>query len=148
MEDISGFGIKVRVVASRTFPSGITLTQFADDADPFDTPEITVAETAMGVNGDLIIWSKANPLMATLNLIPNTEDDRNMAILLNANRVSRGKQSARDVVTLTGIYPDGSQKTLSKGAILTGRPANSIASAGRMKSKPYGFAFEAQSGPG
>jgi hypothetical protein len=148
MKDISGFGIRVRVIASRTFPAGVTLTQFADDADPFDTPEITVAETAMGVNGDLIIWSKANPIMVALNVIPNSEDDRNLAILLEANRVARGKRGARDVITLSAIYPDGTTKTMNSGAILTGRPANSIASAGRMKSKPYGFAFEGSSGQG
>jgi len=37
MNDISVFGIRVQLVASETFPAGISLTQFADDADPFDT---------------------------------------------------------------------------------------------------------------
>lgn len=147
-QDISAFGTRVRVVASRTFPAGITITQFADDADPFDTPEITVAEVAMGVNGDLIIWSKANPIMVTLNVIPNSEDDKNLGILLEANRVARGKLGARDVVTLSQVLPDGKTKTLSSGAITVGRPGQSMASAGRMKSKPYTFAFEGSSGAG
>ena len=140
--DVSGFGVRVRLVASVTFPAGITLSQFADDADPFDLPSIQVADKAMGVNGDLVTWSKANPILATLNLIPNSEDDRNMAVLLEANRVGRGKFSARDTITLTGIYPDGRSVTLSNGAITDGMPGQSIASAGRMKSKSYAFAFE------
>lgn len=140
--DVSGFGVRVRLVASVTFPAGITLSQFADDADPFDLPSIQVADKAMGVNGDLVTWSKANPILATLNLIPNSEDDRNMAVLLEANRVGRGKFSARDVITLTGIYPDGRSVTLSNGAITDGMPGQSIASAGRLKSKSYAFAFE------
>lgn len=140
--DVSGFGVRVRLVASVTFPAGITLSQFADDADPFDLPSIQVADKAMGVNGDLVTWSKANPILATLNLIPNSEDDRNMAVLLEANRVGRGKFSARDVITLTGIYPDGRSVTLSNGAITDGMPGQSIASAGRFKSKSYAFAFE------
>lgn len=144
--DVSGFGLRVRLVASVTFPAGIDLSQFADDADPFDLPSIQVADKAMGVNGDLIVWSKANPLLVTLNLIPNSEDDRNMGVLLEANRPARGKLPARDVVTLTGIYPDGRSITLSGGAVTDGMPGQSVSSAGRMKSKSYAFAFEGKAG--
>jgi hypothetical protein len=118
------------------------LTQFADDADPFDLPSIQVADKAMGLNGDLVVWSRANPINTTVNIIPNTEDDRNLAILLNANRVSRGKNSSRDVITMVGIYPDGRTVTLSNGKITDGAPGISVASAGRMKTKAYQFSFE------
>ncbi|WP_197328960.1 MULTISPECIES: phage tail fiber protein [Ralstonia solanacearum species complex] len=146
MENISGFGLVVQVRASKTFPAGFTVTQFADDGDPFDVPSIQVNDKAMGLNGDLIVWSKANPIAVTLNLIPASDDDKNMSILLEANRVGRGKQSAKDVITLTAIYPDGRTLTLTEGVITDGMPANSIASAGRMKSKPYIFAFENRTG--
>lgn len=142
MQDVSGFGLRLRLIASVTFPAGITLTQFADDADPFDLPSIQVADKAMGLNGDLVTWSRANPINTTINLIPNTDDDRNLAILLNANRVSRGKNSSRDVVQLVGVYPDGRTVTLSNGKITDGAPGTSVASAGRMKTKAYQFSFE------
>lgn len=144
--DISGFGLRVRLVATNTFPAGIDLTQFADDADPFDLPEITVAEAAVGLNGDLLTWSVSKPVMATLNLIPNSEDDQNMGVLLEANRPARGRISVRDEITITGIYPDGTVRSLSLGRIMQGRPGQSIASSGRMKSKPYQFAFETLGG--
>lgn len=140
--DVSGFGIRVRLVASATFPAGITLSQFADDADPFDVPSLQIMDKAMGVNGDMVVWSKANPTAITINVIPATEDDRNLAILLEANRPARGKFPARDVITLTALYPDGRVTTLNSGVITDGSPAQSVASAGRMKSKPYAFAFE------
>jgi hypothetical protein len=146
MENISGFGLVVQVRASKTFPAGFTVTQFADDGDPFDAPSIQVNDKAMGLNGDLIVWSKANPIAVTLNLISASADDKNMSILLEANRVGRGKQSAKDVITLTAIYPDGRTLTLTEGVITDGMPANSVASAGRMKSKPYIFAFENRTG--
>lgn len=142
MQDVSGFGLRIRLTASVTFPAGITLTQFADDADPFDLPSVQVADKAMGLNGDMVVWSRANPIVTTLNVIPNTEDDRNLAILLNANRVSRGKNSARDVITMVGVYPDGRTVTLSNGKITDGVPGNGVASSGRLKTKPYAFAFE------
>lgn len=140
--DISAFGIRVRLVASSTFPAGVSLTQFADDADAIDVAAQEIAATAMGVNGDLVSWSRANPLPLVLNLIPNTEDDRNLQVLLEANRVGRGKTSARDIITVTATYPDGRSTTWSGGVITNGMVTNSVASAGRLKSKPYTFSFE------
>jgi len=142
MPDISGYGVRVNVQASNTFPSGFDLSAFADDADPFDLPSIQIKDKAMGLNGDLITWSKANPLLLTLAVLPGTEDAANMAALFEANRVGKGKTSARDTVTVTGVYPDGSTITLSEGAITDGPPGSSIASAGRIKTNAYQFAFE------
>lgn len=142
MADISVFGLRVQVVASQTFPQGISLTQFADDADPFDAPSMQIRDKAMGVNGDLITWSKANPIALTLSVIPNSEDDRNLSVLFESNRVGKGKQGARDVVSITAIYPDGSTTSFTQGVITDGMPANSPASSGRLKSKAFQFAFE------
>ena len=142
--DISGFGLRVNIRASNTFPVGFNVTQFADDADPLDAPSIQVADKAMGLNGDLITWSTANPLLATLNVIPGSEDDINLATLLEANRVAKGKTSARDRITMTTTYPDGSTVISSKGRITDGNPSKSVASAGRLKTNAYQFVFENQ----
>ena len=142
MQDISGVGLQVRVIASVTFPAGFSVTQFADDADPFDIPSIQIADTAMGLNGDMVWWSKAQIIPMTMNVIPNSDDDRNLAVLLEANRVGKGKKPAGDVITVVGIYPDGRSITFPQGKITDGQPGNSIASAGRMKSKAYQFKFE------
>lgn len=142
MQDISAFGIRVQVIASETFPSGISITQFADDADPFDAPSMQIRDKAMGVNGDLISWSKANPIPVTLNVVPGGEDDLNLSVLFEANRVGKGKFGARDVISIVALYPDGSVAAFSQGVITDGQPANSAQSAGRLKSKAYAFAFE------
>ena len=142
MNDTSGFGLKVQMIASVTFPIGIVVTEFADDTDPFDLPSLQIADTAMGLNGDLISWSKANPIKVTLSVIANSIGDDLLAILLEANRVGRGKTGARDIITMTGIYPSGSFITLSNGIITNGMPGNGVASAGRLKTKTYEFAFE------
>lgn len=142
MADISGFGLSLNVVASVSFPKGFIVTQFADDADPFDLPSIQIADKAMGLNGDLITWSKATPIAITINVVPNSADDKNFATIFEANRVGKGKKSANDVITLTGIYPDGKSVTLTGGKMTDGMPANGVASAGRLKSKAYVFTFE------
>jgi hypothetical protein len=142
--DISGFGLRVNVRASVTFPIGFNVTEFADDADPLDNPSLQVADKAMGLNGDLITWSTANPLLAALNVIPGSEADINLAILLEANRVGKGKTGARDKITMTTIYPDGSTVVSSKGRLTDGPAAKSVASAGRLKTNTYQFVFENQ----
>jgi|SRR5208337_649564 len=141
-QNISGFGLIVQVQASLTFPAGLTLTEFADDADPFDLPSLQVTDKAMGLNGDLLVWSKAVPIAITLNMWASGEDDTNLQILLEANRAARGKSIARDRITMTGIFPNGSYITLVDGVITNGMPGNSVASAARFKTKAYVFAFE------
>lgn len=146
MHDISGFGFRVNVKASNTFPQGFNVTQFADDADPFDTPAVQLADKKMGLNGDLIVWSTANAIEVTINVVPGSDDDKNLSILADANRVAANKQSARDIITLTGIYPSGKNVVLTVGKIMSGPVSSSVASAGRLKSKPYMFAFEQKTG--
>lgn len=142
MQDISGFGLVVSLIASVTFPAGITLTQFADDADPVDMASIQIADKAMGLNGDLVAWSKATAVPCVFNIIPGSDDDRNLAILAENNRVGRGKIGARDVITVTISYPDGTTAYLYPGIITDSMFGKSVASSGRMKSKPYVFTFE------
>lgn len=146
MENISGFGTQINLIASNTYPIGVNLTQFADDSDPIDFPVLQIADAAMGLNGDLIPWSKANPIKVTLNIIPNSLDDETLSILLEANRVGRGKTGAQDTITMAVLYPDGRYVTLIEGVITEGMPNLSIASAGRMKTKTYNFVFENQAG--
>ncbi|MDR2093027.1 MAG: hypothetical protein LBP58_06910 [Azoarcus sp.] len=143
--DISGFGLELTLTASNTFPSGIQITQFADDADPFDSPSIQIMDKGMGLNGDMVVWSVATPTTITLSVIPGSDDDRNLEILFENNRVNRGAAFSRDMIDITARYPDGRIISLQSGAITDGIPVNSAASAGRLKSKTYAFVFESNS---
>lgn len=145
MQDVSGFGATVRLVASTTFPVGFGITEFADDGDPFDIPSIAIKESAMGLNGDLVVWSKANPLKVTINVIEGGDDDTNLSILMEANRVGRGKLSANDAITITAVYPTGRTITFDPGVMTNGQPGPSISSAGKLKTKQYMFTFENKS---
>lgn len=142
MSDISGFGSSLRIVASNTFPIGVLVTQFADDSDPLDVPLLQIADNAMGLNGDLVVWTTAAPIVVTTNIIAGTDDDRNMSILFEANRAGRNKASAKDVILLIATFPDGQFVSLTGGVCREFMPLRSIASEGRLKSKPYSFAFE------
>lgn len=142
MSDISGVGLSVRILASNTFPIGFVVDEFADDSDPLDFAAIQLAETAMGLNGQLIRWAKATPIPMVMNVIPDSNQDVSLAILAEANRVGRGKTSAKDEITAIVTYPDRAPVTLTGGAIIEAPSSSSTASAGRKKSKAYTFNFE------
>jgi hypothetical protein len=142
MQDVSGFGLSLTIQASNTFPTGFTITKFADDADPLDIPEITIKDGAMGVNGDLITWSKATKIDIKIAVIPGSVDDANLNVLAEANRVGLGKTSALDTITFSAVYPNGSTVSLTGGSVMTFTPGLSVGGAGRTKTKVYGFMFE------
>ena len=142
--NVSGFSTVVTLIASVTFPVGITITQLADDADPLDFSAVRIADTGMGVNGDLLAWSRAASLPMMLNVIPGSEDDVNLQILADANRVGQGKASADDIIQATIVYPDGSTVTMNGGKMTDAQFGKGISSAGRLKTKAYAFAFESK----
>lgn len=142
--DISAIGLRVRVLASNTFPVGFNVTEFADDADPLDLPSLQIGDDATGLNGDLVFWSTANGIPAILAVTPNGTDDKNLQLLAEANRAGRGKTSAKDKITLIISYPSGRKTTLIGGYIRDYTPSNGVASSGRLKSGVYGFKFENQ----
>lgn len=140
--NISANGFSVLIKASKTFPQGFLCTEFADDADPFDLPAVQVAETAIDINGNMKAFSTPNVNVININVTPNTEEDKNLKILMAANTAKKGRQSVMDEITMIATYPDGSTRTAKGGVITSGIPANSPSSASRLKSNQYVFNFE------
>lgn len=142
MKDISAFGIRVNLIAHNTYPNGVTITEFSDDTDAIDVPVLQIADSAMGINGDLIVWSKANPITFTMSVLPNTDNDRILGILFEANRPGKGKIGQRDIITLNITYPAGDFVQFTQGVMTDGFPFSGAQSTGRLKTKTYSFAFE------
>ena len=146
MLDVSGFGLVVNLQASITFPLGLQVTQFAADTDPLDMAAVDIADTLMGINGDLILWRKAIPLPMALAVIPGSLDDQNLQILADANRVGINKPSAGDIIQAAVVYPDKSTTQLTNGAIISAMFGRSVAGSGQQKTRVYTFKFESKVG--
>lgn len=144
--DASGFGSTGLLIASITYPGGITLSQWADDADPIDVPDLPIADGASGGGGDAIYWAKVGLVKITLNILPDlsdpNSDDNALRILYEANRPARGKFLAKDVITYTHTFTNGVSYIFSNGKLFNGPPATPWQNSGRFKTSPYGFAFE------
>ena len=136
----------MRVRASRSLPAGHSIKRFPDDTDPLDVPAITIAATAMGLNGDLITWATANPIPCVLAVIPGSDDDKLLNRIMEANRVGRGKQSIEDQWTFVINYPDGDKTTLTGGVMVSGMTTRSVAADGKTKTNIYAFSFENKAG--
>lgn len=142
MQNISGFGLSAQINASVTFPNGFTLTEFADDTDPLDSPDIQIADKAFGLNGDMVVWSRPAGIEVTFGVIPRSQGDQNLAVLAEANRVAKNKRGARDVVGIVWTYPDGMIVNCSPGVMITGAIIPQVSNAGRIKTRLYHFVFE------
>ena len=142
MHNVSATGIKMRLVASLTFPAGFDITQFSDDGAPLNSENLAIAETAPALNGDLVAWSKPNVIPFTVSVLPDTDEDRNLSILWNVNRIGRNKVAVQDVITIVVTYPNGDQIILLSGVLGSGPALNSGTAEGRLKTKEYEFSFE------
>lgn len=103
---------------------------------------MTIMQSGMGINGDLVVWRTATPLEIELNLIPGTDECRHMETLFNLNRTEKNKVSTKDVITMFIEHPDGKIDMLTTGYIVGGKPLQDYSSTGRAKSRMFRFMFE------
>ena len=95
MADVSHTGTIVTVSASNTTGGApVPITAFPKDTDPFDIPDMDIADAEVGTNGDLISWDVANPIEISMAVIPVTDDYEFLVTLLNLNRAEKNKNCA------------------------------------------------------
>lgn len=143
MSDISVLGTKIRLLFSKSYPLGFDVSQFSDDQDPWDFPELTIAESAMGANGNLVTYSTPNPIELTISVIPDWNGDaRNLSIAFDNNRPGSNKALLRDNITAVITTKDNISVSLINGSFISGVPFVSGQSAKRYKTLSYKFHFE------
>lgn len=140
--DISAMGIKATILAVPSYPVGITLTQFADDGDSLNIPDMTIMQSGMGVNGDMVVWRTAVPCEVDINLIPGTGECLAMENLFKLNMTQKNKVSSKDVLTMTINHPNGKIDILTNGYIIGGKPVQDYSSNGRAKTRTFRLVFE------
>lgn len=136
--NIGGVGLKITVFASITFPQGFTLTEFSTEADPLEMPtDIEITSSQIGLNGDKAVWQVVPKLTVGINLMPNTEGDKNMQILANSNRKAKNKVAPIDTITFIISYPDGTIKTCTDGNIVVGKVADNVGTDSKFSPAHY-----------
>jgi hypothetical protein len=141
MFNISGFGTKATVLAIQTFPMGFTLTEFADDVDPIAIEDTQPSDFEMLYDGSLYAFEKAAPIMVNVSVIPGSDDDMNLRMLLQAKKGSRSLFPVDDITSMIVTYPGNGRVVFTEGTILKGPMADSVVQTGRKKGNTYTFAF-------
>lgn len=140
--DVSALGFSIVVKDDKLFPQGFVIKRTADAADPFDFADLTLGEATMDANGFLVYASAPSPIEFTINLLPSTEEDKNMSQLFEAHRPAMGRARTGGEITITVQYADGSSITATDVYLISGSPARSISQPSRYKVKPYVFAAQ------
>lgn len=141
--DSSSIGVSARLVASQTYPNGITLTAFPEDGDLGVSGTTAIGSHASGVNGHLIVWKTANGITVAIPIIPNTEDAALMERLYAANQPGPNKIVAHDIIQLVVTNPvTGVPTTYKNGWLEEGPAGTQYGLDGRIRSKVYTMTFE------
>jgi len=141
MIDISTAGSGVTIFSLSSFPMGFRLTAFADDVDALNIEATEVSGFEKLYDGNIFTFDKTSPILLTVGIIPNTEDDINLKIMLQKRKSTSSIIPVADDATIVIVYADGGRNVLSKGSILGGPIADSLSASGRKKSNEYHFVF-------
>lgn len=141
MIDISAFGTGINIVATTSFPYGFPLSQFADDEDPISIEDLEVSGFEKLYDGSIFTFDKTSPVLLSVGVMPNTDDDANLKILMQMRKSSQHILPLPDTTSMVITYPDGGRVILSNGTILKGAIADSITAQGRKKGNVYHFVF-------
>lgn len=141
MRDISGFGTSLTIVATQSFPIGFNVKDLADDTDPIDAREVELFGYDVMFDGSLFSFDKGTGIEVAIAVIPGSESDINLKILLQAKKGGINLLSLPDVTSMLINYPDGGRVGLTLGTMISGPLADSVSSSGRRKSNVYKFVF-------
>jgi hypothetical protein len=141
MIDVSAFGAGITIVALTSFPMGFSLSSFSDDEDPLNVEQLEVSGYEKLYDGSIFTFDKTSPVLLSVGVMPNTDDDTNLKILLQMRKSSPQLLPLPDTTSMVITYPDGGRIVLSDGSILSGAIADSLTAQGRKKGNVYHFVF-------
>lgn len=140
--DVSSTGTTATLIASKTFPIGVQLTQFADKGELFKLGDAEVAKFAQTPNGAMVYYNVASThTNIDISLIPTSDEDVALFTLNSANQSGVGKKAAGDIITIVIDYPKF-KVVHSNGKLLKAPQGYTAGSDGQLAANTYSFVFE------
>lgn len=130
------------------------ITEFSDEGTPIDIPALEVAAGSMNLNGNLVTWTKPNPINVSFTLIPGSDSDNNLRSFLSAVSIggkgaSVGEAYITSMVLTVPAYTNGSTNnkndktfTFTNGRLISGQPAIGSNNDGKSSPSTWTFMFE------
>lgn len=141
MINISGYGLKATIVAVQTFPSGFTVKSFADSTNALTFEIMEPVGYKVLFDGSLFCFDKGAPVIVSIGVLPQTDDDINLKLLLTSKKSTSSWAEFLDITSMVVNYPDGGKVVLSNGSIISGPVGDTVLASGRRDCNVYKFAF-------
>ena|ERR1700751_821291 len=145
MIDIGAHGLSITLIALQSFPMGFSISQFSDDVNPLDVKDTEPFGYELLYDGEMFAFDKASVIELSVSVIPGSDDDINLKILLQSKKGGAAILPIPDALTMVINYPTGTV-LLTKGTIISGPLADTVQSSARKKGNTYRFVFSAFAG--
>lgn len=146
MINVSGYGLSIMMLAIQSFPMGFQLEAFSDDVDPLQFEETEPFGFEMLYDGSMFAFDKAHFIKLKVSVIPGSDEDANLKILLQSKKGGASILPIPDSLTMVISYGGGGKIILTNGTILTGPFGDNVQSSGRKKGNQYTFVFASFAG--
>lgn len=142
MFDVSTTGASVTIKSTVTLPVPVPITHFADDKEPFQIDDQEITGHGMGINGDLVVYTKPVPVTCSVSVVANSPDDIALYTLFRMNKCTSATH-AFDIVDMSIVIPNIAKPfRYVNGKILAGPPGPTSSNDGKNQSHTYKFVFE------
>ena len=145
LHDVSFAGSIVKI-------DGIEITDFMDDANPIDFPDVTIANVGVNFNGIMARHSNPTPVIFSITVIPGSHSDRELSDLWQNSRVENctyntdwSKGLTCDI-SMANYTRQISQYHFAGGTMISGPGGPSATGEGKMLGRTYTFAFASARG--
>lgn len=156
MIDVSFSGGFVTIEAEAI--GSTTISEFADEGSPVEVDEIEVTGHQLMLDGSVLYWTKPTAYFVKVSVIAGSGNDESLTKLLELSHPGGrfGEQNTDELtvkmeVSSPRIYNGGSgadnfggsakRHSFSDGRMLSGSPAISVDSEGKIQAKTFSFVF-------
>ena len=135
MLNLTSADFTARMLTATTFPAGFDLESFAD-GDALTVNGVQAADLVKGVDDGAGYWYIPNVKELTMNFMPGSSSDKNLAILAAAMDAKK----APDLIQLTVTIPSMKCSIVFIDGVMTSYPPIPGIST-RLNNVTYGFKF-------
>ena len=129
-QNITACGVKMQI-------GEVTVTNFADDAQPFTVAPVPNAGAAMTLASNMMVWRKDGTVKITVNVTPDSEDDADLYsfFIRERQKMNTMKTYPGFAVSVEKTY--GFPETFSECVFDSAPYSVEATQAGRWKAKAY-----------
>ena len=149
IQDVSFAGSEITLSGGPFGRIGVKVVDFMDDQNPVEFQDVEVTSVGVNLNGAMIRNARPNTIMASITVIPLSDNDRTLYEGWQQYRVAGSFEAVwEDPLTLTIDVGNQSRRngrvgkfSFSNGTMVSG-PGGPVSNAeGKMMGRTYSFAF-------